>query len=362
MKRYLISLAILALAATACDPQTPFELNVPPTIDVTSGANIAFKAIGGEGSIEVAPVEGSLQVSTDQSDWCHLSVSGNKIDVKVDEYFGLESRYAVVQMSAGNATGKTIVHQYGVIVKEFAWKDFTVKNGSQTVEFPYDANGTTVRVSSDADWLTFDTTPEKLTVHVAANPTTDYREADVQWALGTMTGTIRVGQFDLAAAGLLGEWDWHGIQGTNNRDFPMQAVLEETGEDRYALSLSYTTSTVEIALRIENVILATNKLMLPLGGYVGTYTMKRTGVVYHAYPIVAEGNNRLNYYEAVTSGSVPFVLQKDEAGQWKAVSDMSAYPSMRFRFEMWAPASGDEEHSGVSSSGLILYDMYMAKK
>ena len=162
MKRYLINLALLALAVTACETQTPFEQLVPPTVDVTTGADIAFKAIGGQGTIEVAPVEGSLQAVTAQSDWCHLSVSGNQIHVEVDPYDGLESRYAIIDMSAGNATGKTIVQQFGVIVKSYTWKDMTVKNNSQTLEFPYDANGSQVRATSDADWLTFETTPEKL--------------------------------------------------------------------------------------------------------------------------------------------------------------------------------------------------------
>ena len=249
MKRYLLSLALPALvaAAVACNENTAYELNVPPTIDVTSGADIAFRAVGGQGAIEVAPVEGSLQVQTAQSDWCHLTVSGNRIDVKVDPYDGLESRYAILEMSAGNATGKTIVHQFGVIVKDYSWKDVTVKNGNQTIVFPYDADGTTVQVSSEADWLSFEATPEALTIHVAENPTTDYREAQVHWSVGeSVFGDITVGQFDLEAAGLLGSWTWHGKQSPNNRDFPMQATLEETEEGAYTLSLNYSASNARI--------------------------------------------------------------------------------------------------------------------
>ena len=362
MKRYLFTLLATLAAAVACDPGKTFEQLVPPTIDVASGADIAFKAVGGKGSIQIVPVEGTLQVQTAQSDWCHLSVSGNTINVEVDEYDGLESRYAVVEMTAGNATGKTIVHQFGVIVKDFAWKDVTVKNGKQDIVFPYDANGTTVRVSTDQNWLSFDATDEKLTIHVAENPSADYREALVHWALGTMTGTITVGQFDLAEAGLLGDWAWHGNQQPNNRDFPMEATLEEAGNDRYTLSIHYSTNTVGIDMKIEDVLLETNKLMLPLGRFSGTYTMKRTGVVLHAYPVVAAGTNRIYFNDAVTEGAVPFVLQKDETGTWKAVSDMAAFPDMMFRFEMWsAPAAGEDEHEDLSSSGLILTGMNMVK-
>ena len=359
-----VILAAMAVLA-ACREETPYELNVPPTVDVITGADIAFKAIGGKGDIQVASVEGQLQATTDQSNWCHLTVSGNTIQVEVDEYGGLESRYAIVNMKAGNATGRTIVHQYGVIVKEYAWKDITVKNESQTIEFPYDANGNVVKAESDQDWITFEATDEKMIIHVAQNPTTDYREALVHWSIGQVSGEITVGQFDLEAAGLLGKWTWHGKQQPNNRDFPMEATLTETGDGVYSLAFAYSTTSVEIDMKVEGVTLQANKLMLPLGKLAGTYAMKRTGVVYDAYPVVAAGNGRIEFNDAITTGAVPFVLGKNDAGVWQAVSDMTAWPGMLFRFEMWDQPEDEEEdepHDGISASGLILADTYMEKK
>jgi len=364
MKRYIAYFTILA-ALLSCTEKNEFEQIVLPTVDVTTGADIAFKAIGGSGYIEIAPVEGQLQATTDQSDWCHLTVSGDRIDVKVDPYEGLESRYAVVNMTAGKATGKTIVHQFGVIVKEYAWKDITVKNDAQTVEFPYDANGNVVKAESDQDWVTFEATDEKMIIHVAQNPTTDYREALVHWSIGQVTGEITVGQFDLEAAGLLGKWTWHGKQQPNNRDFPMEATLTETGDGVYSLAFAYSTTSVEIDMKVEGVTLQANKLMLPLGKLAGTYAMKRTGVVYDAYPVVAAGTARIEFNDAITTGAVPFVLGKNDAGVWQAVSDMTAWPGMLFRFEMWDQPEDEEEdepHDGISASGLILADTYMEKK
>lgn len=365
MKRNIAILALVAAAVAfvSCQEENGFELIVPPTVDVTSGANITFKAIGGSGAIEVAPEEGQLQATTAQSSWCHLSVSGNRIEVSVDPYDGLESRYAIIDMKAGNATGQTIVQQFGVIVKRYSWKDFTVKNGPQSVEFAYDANESVVQATSDQDWVTFEATPEVFTVHIAQNPGTDYREALVHWTIGEVSGEFTVGQFDLKEAGLLGEWAWHGKQQPNNRDFPMQATLAETGDGVYSLSITYDASTIAIDMTVNDIVLEANKLMLPLGDYVGTYTMKRTSVVYDAYPIVAAGTGRLFYDGAITTGFVPFVLQKDEEGVWQAVSDMSAYPDMFFRFEMWAqPEENEEPHEDISSSGLILAESYMVKE
>ena len=366
MKRIhtLFALVAAAAALVSCREDNGFVLNVPPTVDVTAGADIAFKAVGGTGAIEVAPSEGQLQATTAQSDWCHLTVSGNRIDVTVDEYDGLESRYAIVDLKAGNAVGQTIVQQFGVIVKSFDWKSFTAKNERQTVEFSYDALGSTVVATTPADWITFEATPEKLLVHIDQNPTTDYREAPVHWNIGSVQGDLTIGQFDLAAAGLLGEWDWHGKQQPNNRDFPMNATLSEMEDGTYTIALTYATTAIDFNMSIENVILEANKLMLPLGGYVGTYYLKRTDITYHVFPLIASGTSRLYYADAITEGSVPFVLEKDDAGKWQAVGDLSAWPGRFFRFEMWSPIGEEyeEEHEDISKSGLPLADPYMEKK
>lgn len=365
MKRNISIFALITAVAAliSCHEDNGYQLNVPPTIDVTSGANIVFKAIGGSGAIEVAPTEGQLQATTAQSDWCHLTVSGNQIAVSVDEYDGLESRYAIIDMKAGNASGQTIVQQFGIIVKEFSWKDFTVKNEKQTVEFPYDANESVVQATSDADWLTFDATPEKFIIHIAQNPTTDYREALVHWTIGEVQGVITVGQFDLTAAGLLGTWVWHGSQAPNNRDFPMTATLEESREGVYSLALSATSSSYNLDLNIKDIVLEKNNLMLPLGQYVGTYTLSRTGAVYQTYTLLAPGTARIKYADAISEGLIPFSLIKDESGQWKAVCDLSAYPDTQFRFEMWNQSGeDDDEHEGNSASGLSLSNIYLVKE
>ena len=366
MKRFLSILALAAVAAAfvSCEENKGYELYVAPTIDVTAGADIHFKAIGGTGAIEVAPTDDQLQATTAQSDWCHLSGSGNRIEVSVDNYDGLESRYAIVDMKAGKATGQTIVQQFGVIVKRFDWKDFTVKNERQTVEFSYDANGSTVQATSTEDWVTFESTPEKFVIHIAQNPGTDYREAPVHWAIGEVQGDFTVGQFDLAAAGLLGDWEWHGKQQPNNRDFPMDATLSEAADGTYALALHSSTSAIEIDMTVRNVVLEANKLMLPLGEFVGTYTLKRTGVVYDAYTLMALGTGRLTYDSAVSEGYVPFVLGKDDADVWQAVGDLTAWPDMFFRFEMWTHPTEEEEeeHVDLSTSGLVLAEPAMIKK
>lgn len=362
MKRVFSAIFLSAVLAAAWSCGKPeedmYKLNVKDEVTVVSGADIAFKAIGGDGYIEVSGLKGDLQVSTQSSSWCHLSVEGNKIKVVVDEYSGLESRYAVIDMKSGDAEGKTIVHQFGVIVKQFRPTDISFRNDADQKCFFYDANETRVQATTDADWLVLDNTTyaDSLLIKAAANPGKEYREAEVRWSIGEMKGSFFVSQFDLADAGLLGEWDWHGKQTGNNRDFPMSAVLIEEEDGTYTLDIDYATSAVTIDISIPGVTLAKNNLQIPLGAYVGTYDTKNAG--YKAFTMVEEGNARTTYAHAITEGVFRLSLAKQENGSWRATAIEEDYPEKNFRFEMWT----SESHTGTSSSGLILKEIYMDKK
>ena len=175
----ILSLAAL-LAAFACEPKE----NIPAMedydlISVSSGADLAFKAIGGDGVITISPIDEKLEAVSQQS-WCHItSVEGNKISVHVDEYGGLESRYAKLVLKAGEAEAVTVVQQYGIIVRTFDPKDITIKNNAQDVTIPYEANETLVNAVCDADWATIIVEPEILRIKVAENTSKEYRETTV---------------------------------------------------------------------------------------------------------------------------------------------------------------------------------------
>ena len=353
-------LSIALVAGWSCDKheEEMYKLNVKDEVTVVSGADIAFKAIGGEGLIEVDGLKGSLEATTQSSSWCHLTVDGNKIKVVVDEYTGLESRYAVVEMKSGDAEVKTIVHQFGIIVKSFSPHDVSFKNTAGQAEFPYDANETIVHATTDANWVALDNSdPTRLIVKVSENASKEYREAEIHWTIGEMKGSFFVSQFDLAEAGLLGNWQWHGKQTGNNRDFPMPAVLKEEEEDgTYTLNMDYETSSMTIALSIPGITMSRNYLQIPLGVYAGTYTTKNAKYV--AFTLMEEGNARTTYAHAVTSGVFRLALAKQENGTWRATAVDDDYPDKFFRFEMWP----SQAHSGTAGSGLILKEIYMDKQ
>lgn len=353
----ILSVALATVWSCGKSDEEMYKLNVKDEVTVVSGADIAFKAVGGDGYIQVTGLKGGLEVSTQSSSWCHLTVEGDKIKVVVDEYTGLESRYAVVEMKSGDAEGKTIVHQFGIIVKSFSPHDVAFKNAADQVSIPYDANETVIQATADADWVTLDNSdPTCLQVKVAENTGKEYRETEVHWHIGEMKGSFFVSQFDLADAGLLGEWQWHGKQTGNNRDFPMTANLYEAGDGTYSLDLDYKTTSVTIDITVPGITLSRNSLLLPLGIHVGTY-VTRSGS-FQAFTLVASGNARLTYDTAVTNGALRLAVEKTDAGLWRATAQEDDFPEQNFRFEMWTSA----EHTGTSSSGLILKEIYMDKK
>ena len=352
----ILSVALVAGWSCGKTDEDLFKQNVKPEVTVVSGADIAFKAIGGNGYIEVEGLEGTLEATTQSSSWCHLTVEGSRIKVEVDEYTGLESRYALVQMKSGEAEGKTIVHQYGIIVKSFTPHDITFKNAASQVEIPYDANQTQIHATTDADWVTLDNSDLScLVVKVAENPSKEYRETEVHWSIGEMTGSFFVSQFDLADAGLLGDWKWHGKQTGNNRDLPMDAVLKEEEDGTLTLKLDYKTTSMTHDLSIPGIILAKNNLLIPLGVFAGTTTTRTA--TYKAFTMVEEGSTRTTYDHAVTEGAFRLSLARQEDGTWRATAIEEDYPNKFFRFEMWT----DETHTETSSSGLILKEIYLEK-
>ena len=349
MKKSLIfcSLVIAAALASCDEKNNYYTQNVLPTVDVVSGADIAFKAIGGEGVIEVAPVEGQLEVKTAQA-WCHLTVEGNKIHVSVDENASIESRYAKIEMKAGEATGVTTVQQFGVIVRSFNPTDVTINNLAQDVTFPYDANETLIQAKSDADWFTIIPEANVLRIRVKENTSKEYRDAVISWNIGEVKGQFTLVQFDIADAGLLGSWKFVGMGGANFKTpYEMTATLAENN-GTYSLRLVYQTS---MDLTFDNVVLDKSSLMLPLGGMIG----KRNA--FFVYPIIASGTSGVTYDSAVTEGYFPMELSKDEDGKWHAAGDLSGFDGGNFRFEMWR----SDDHSGMSASRLVLRDITMDK-
>ena len=355
--RYFI-LALGLLAAVSCREKINPVVEDFDLIQVTSGADLAFKAIGGEGSISFAPVNGTLTAESMQS-WCRiLSVDSNKITVHVDEYGGLESRYAKIVMRVGDAEAVTVVHQYGIIVRAFEAHDVTIKNPARDVAFYYEANESLVRADIDVDWATVIVEPDSLRIRVSENIDKDYREAHVNWSFGEMSGRFTLVQFDLADAGLLGGWTFSAVNAANGRAFsyyPLDAELSQEGENKYVLTVTKQSGNVTVDYRITGVTFDSKCLMIPLGNWIGTHA-PNNNTTYQVFPLVANGTGSTTYENAVHEGSLPLLLNKED-GVWTARVNGEPFGDKVFRFEFWS----SKEHSGSSQSRTAIKDIVMTK-
>jgi hypothetical protein len=171
-----------------------------------------------------------------------------------------------------------------------------------------------------------------------------------------MKGSFFVSQFDLADAGLLGAWKWHGKQTGNNRDFPMDAVLKEEEDGTYTMDLDFQSSSITIDITIPGITLSKNCIQIPLGIYAGTYATKNA--TYQAFTLMEGGNGRAVYATAVNSGYFRIAIEKAEDGTWHGKALEDEYPEKYFRFEMW----DNKSHEGTAKTGLVLKEIYMDKQ
>ena len=333
---------------SSCVRDNPYEQAIPKLVTIESGADLAFKAKGGSGDITVGKIDGPLVVSTKQNNWCHLTVDGNTIHVTADKHNGLESRYAVIELKSGEATGKTIVHQYGVILKQFSPQNTTFKNEEGEISFPYDANESLIEAQTEADWITLVIDNEKLVVKVAENVSKEYRESDVLWSFGEMKGKFTISQFDPVDAGYLGQWQLLAYSGSGFKTkTTMTATLSEN-KGVYSFNVVYSTMNVTFPAKIDK-----KNILLELGGMIG----KRGN--YFVFPLVGTGTTATAYDNNIHEGYYPLYIEKDESGTWVGKDNLDEFgTNMNFRFEMW----GTEEHTGNSTSRLVVRNISITKQ
>ena len=350
--RNIITLIAVLSLAIACKRDNLYSEVVPELIHVVSGADLAFKACGGEGDIVIQEDDAALVVTTDQSSWCHITVEGNKIHVVADEHNGLESRYAVLNMVSGERTGKTIVHQFGIIVKSFNPEDITLTNGAKEYVYEYNANDSMLHAESDAEWINVEVSPTALTINVDENTEVDQsREGHISWNIGQMKGVITIFQFDPAAAGMLGEWTMKFYQNkTAKITLTVTLAANEDGSYKLTAADTRTGLTLDFDTNFNKM-----DLNLPIGVKWGTYATKTA--TYSMFSLMSPSNSNLAYGTSVNTGSFPIPMAKNTSGVWTGTGTTDANTGL-FHLEGWA----DDEHEGASAVSLWYSSIVMTKK
>ena len=98
-----IALLGMILLAASCKKDPAIELNPEPTLKVLKG-EMTLPPTGGDAAFLISAEE-AVQAVADFPSWCHVTVSGKeRIDVTVDTYDGIESRYSGVTVTSNGET------------------------------------------------------------------------------------------------------------------------------------------------------------------------------------------------------------------------------------------------------------------
>ena len=192
MKRIsIIALFVLGLlAAFSCRKTNEQAIEWRTELQVVS-SDLVFTPVGGT-STAVLNLPGASVTSN--SAWCQASVSGETVSVTVDEWGGLESRYAKLTATKGGESLDISVIQYGVNMGGVAIEPEVVAYAEGgTFSFPCVSNAV-VRATSSDNWVTASLVGDELKLDLTANPDKATRVATVTITVGDSVQEVTVVQ------------------------------------------------------------------------------------------------------------------------------------------------------------------------
>lgn len=191
MKRYIAFLTIVLAVAASCAKQPAGEKYLAAPALQTSTGTVSFEAEGGSTFVSVSTLE--TVVAKANKDWVDVSVSGKQVNLSVPANESIETRYALIDITAGGKSRSIQVIQFGVNTK-LVWEDeyeFPFEGGSLSLLYQTNA---TIRLSVDGDWISASTADGVLDITVAKNPLKEEREGSIVWKAGEEQRTIAIKQ------------------------------------------------------------------------------------------------------------------------------------------------------------------------
>ena len=354
--RYCIAPALLGLflSLTACVEKTPVVEETAPAIKILKG-EMMLPPTGGEDAF-LFESENEVKAVADYPSWCHVTVGQGRINVKVDDYDGIESRYSGVTLTAADQQFRLTVQQSGIIVA-LDNKDINLDNKPDNVSLAYETNYP-ISFESHAEWLHVNADEQgSLAITVDENETKDYRKGYVAYNCGTYKDSVAVVQFNPVDAGMMGDYDWV-FTNAAGRQMTYFAFLDlETEPDEEALEngeLFYlgvdngNSLVCDLSVKME-----VFRMYLPLGRIIGTYTAR--GIDFTVVPLVAYARE-VEFSNSTHKGYYPFDFEKGEDGKWIAKPDHSAFVGDYFMFSTWEKAdlSGTSYENSIIMNDLVL--------
>lgn len=186
MKKYLyMILAVVAsLLFFSCETEQPTgeKYAAAPEVEIISKDDV-FAAEGGNGKIEVK-ADGPVSAKVTGS-WLAASVSGDVINLSAEANGSIESRYAILDITSGNAASSLTITQFG-LTSDKVWEesyDFAYSGGS--VSLNYSGSGVVhISIIEGKEWIDTDVADGKFIISAKPNAYKAPREGKVSFAVG----------------------------------------------------------------------------------------------------------------------------------------------------------------------------------
>ena len=295
MKKYIyFLLSVVCLTGfTACsDDDLVGSHNLENSVSIVS-QNVLFDAAAGQGTI-VYSAPGTATV-TSSADWCHISVSGNTINVSVDENTGYDGRAAAVTITYGDDSRMVSVQQKGiVIIFTYVTEVLQIGSGGGSATFAGSSTDA-VTISTDVDWITAVLNGDgTVAVSVAKNLTYNARTGVVTISAPAHDNVafITIKQAERTLPLVDGTYTmFYYTNNTESESETIEVTLKksETEEGVYNLTGIYEDWIIPMHIDTENQYFYINNTQ-----YVGTYT--NSGTTYSANVCVNYTNGSSNYY------------------------------------------------------------------
>lgn len=195
MKRIfnLILSALCVIAYTSCSDDEGMEYTHESSIKIIS-RDVNFPASASQGSV-VVEAPGAITVETSDKGWCTTTVSGQTIQVNVEENPSLESRSSELTIRCGNDVASIVVLQSGLIFETSAGSHITVGDNAGTYQYDINCN-TELTITPSDNWITVNVEDGKMNVTLAENNTGHVRRGSIIYAAGTYKDEIVIVQQD----------------------------------------------------------------------------------------------------------------------------------------------------------------------
>ena len=193
MKRYIACIAAV-LALASCQVQQPDGSQYLPAPELeTSTGTLQFDCNGGNNFFSVTTKD--AVTATANVDWLTLTVSGTRVDLDVQKNGSIESRYAVVTVSAGAYKRSVQVFQFGVNTRTL-WEDnYDVPYTASVLDLEFMPTDETIRLQIDGmSWEKPTLGESTLSLAIDQNPDKEERVATVTFTAGEEVRSFTITQ------------------------------------------------------------------------------------------------------------------------------------------------------------------------